>query len=604
MVRQSPVVVHGVPFKKNPRAGQKACIDKAVEKVDAGKSGLNIKLPTGYGKTFTAMGIFSVLKHLGVVDNMLVIVPTRAQRDQYRKDGRSDAVDAGMADARPVVDAQYHGAIAIKMLRQGSSMFVTTVHAMQYSGGAEIAQELLSSGRWLIVVDEFHHYGTDKAWGEIIESLPYAFRLAMSATPKRANGDDLFGDVDVSVKYRDAAKAGHVKEMRGHAYVYRVDAIGKDGEIKSWTTSEIVKDAGSSDPEAIEQMMISNQMRWSPKYISPLVSVPIERMSRQRVDTGHKLQVLIDAFCVSHARLICEQVRAMFPQFIVEWVGTGTDDRTAAENDAILSRFCPPKDDQGRRPSAEIDVLVHVGIVAEGVDTVNVSEVVHCGPATRSNTGKQKRGRAARWLSGVVANISFDSSSELYPDYVGSSIMDEMDDEAPQGESKEEAESQDEREWDNWEMPEEPAIQIYDMEHIEIDSGVLEDMRKGAEMYASHEFAIDSMTEERWQILGDAYKRMKQAEAEQFNEQSVVEQWHQQVKNATSSLAGKVIKFAKTQGRMEKSLLADVMRRINTRKKRECGAVVKDVATLKIHWNWLKSLDRQIKAEGVPTWLL
>jgi hypothetical protein len=44
-------------------------------------------------------------------------------------------------------------------------------------------------------------------------------------------------------------------------------------------------------------------------------------------------------------------------------------------------------------------------------------------------------------------------------------------------------------------------------------------------------------------------------------------------------------------------------KRINTRKKRAFGAVDKDVANLRRHYNWLKDLEEQLIGEGLPSWL-
>ena len=117
---------------------------------------------------------------------------------------------------------------------------------------------------------------------------------------------------------------------------------------------------------------------------SALVDTPITRMLRERLATGHRLQALIGAFCCSHAQLVCEQVQAMFPELKVDWVGTGSNGRSDGENRAVLNKFCPPKKDGKRDPQdIKLDVLVHVGMAGEGLDTVYVSEVIHLNPANK-----------------------------------------------------------------------------------------------------------------------------------------------------------------------------------------------------------------------------
>ena len=206
----------------------------------------------------------------------------------------------------------------------------------------------------------------------------------------------------------------------GHSYVYRIDAIDESGDVLSYTTTELSDMAGSDDPSAIEKLRINKKLRWSPKYVSPLVSIPVERMIQQRIETGRQLRAIVGAMCVSHAELVCAQVASMFPELTVDWVGTGIDGRTDDENEKIINRFL--KDE---RTDGALDILVHVGMAGEGLDSKLVSEVVHLNKAAINNSNLQENGRAARYLEAangepVVGHINFDSGSEFSAEgYVG-----------------------------------------------------------------------------------------------------------------------------------------------------------------------------------------
>ena len=115
-------------------------------------------------------------------------------------------------------------------------------------------------------------------------------------------------------------------------------------------------------------MRIERQMRWSPKYVSPLIYNPFDRLEATRSHMpGIKCQALVGAMCCSHAQMICDQIRTMYPNLAIEWVGTGPNGRADDENKAILARFCPPKvDGQRRSMDVKLDVLVHVGMAGEG----------------------------------------------------------------------------------------------------------------------------------------------------------------------------------------------------------------------------------------------
>jgi len=63
----------------------------------------------------------------------------------------------------------------------------------------------------MVVVDEYHHYGIEKPFGQAVNSLPYEFCLCMSATPYRPESDSAFGAPHIEVTYREAQKDEAVK---------------------------------------------------------------------------------------------------------------------------------------------------------------------------------------------------------------------------------------------------------------------------------------------------------------------------------------------------------------------------------------------------------
>lgn len=624
--------LQNLPFRKNPRPGQA----KVFAEVQNASRSLNIKLPTGYGKTFTACGCYSLLQRAGRANRLLYIVPTSKQLDQFEKDGWRDLEDAGVDGPLKVVDISFFSANALQRHRNNEAqVYATTIQAMVTKAGMDRVGELLKTGRWMVVVDEYHHYGIDAVWGRAVLALNYEFLLAMSATPNRPNEDSAFGLPDVDISYREAEEERAVKPLVGHSYVYRIDAVMPTGEVRSYTTSEIAEELGVKDgsPEKMEKMRIERKMRWSPKYVSPLVSIPIERMLTRSVNTGYLLQAIIGAMCVSHAKLVCEQISAMYPELCVDWVGTGDDGRSPEENKRVLSRFCPPKDDQGRRdPILEggkwivkidgkeeeyVRVLVHVGMAGEGMDSLNVSEVVHLNPASVNNTNNQENGRAARYLPGVVGNINFDSSSEYaQKGYTGDAIMDAMDMVPPRPSESGPCETcgqspcacntplEIER------LPDEPTIHIQDMEIITVDSGGVKTMEKiiaSSPHFPTYSEADLSNPESGIrQFALELYRQMRAEEARQHDEKSRVLQWRESVKSALSVVTGRVISAMKKSSdlRVEKSLAGDIKKRINGRKKAILGEVTEDVEVCRRHYQWVKALESEVIDRGVPSWLL
>jgi hypothetical protein len=595
----------GLPFRKKPRIGQ----ERAIALLP-GRRQLNIKLPTGYGKTYLNAMIFAILRAAGLVNRLLVIFPSNQQLEQFVRDAPYDLRNACVDGPLAVIDIRYFGTEALKKHRQNKAqVFVTTIQSLMGREGMSALGDLMSVGRWMVTVDEYHHYGQEKAWGLAVRALHHEFLLAMSATPYRPYGDSAFGAPDVTVTYRDAVEERAAKPLRGHAYHYRIETIDEEGNILTYTTAELVKEAGGDSPEAIEKLLIKRKMRWSPKYISPMLSKPIERMLRERLSVpGGFLQALAGCMCVSHAKVACEQARAMFPELRIDWAGTGKDGRSDAENKEVLDKFCPPKGGEAQcQPT--LDVLFHANLAGEGLNCIPVSEVIHLNAAEVNNSNNQENGRASRYIVGVVGNINFDASSGYAEKkYVGKNIelaMDELpadakEPEPPDGDLD-----------DLPDLPDEPAIQIYDMELEGIDSGDPEvklyersiisagltpfteaDMNDPDPSNAFHAAALN------------AYKTMRRQEASEFNEKSIVEQWRAAVGTALASVTGRAIRLLFGNKRVDGKVAGQIKYRINGRKKRDCGELCPDVEVCRRHYKWLAALDRAMReAKKAPEWL-
>lgn len=610
MYQQSASTMFGMSFRKNPRDGQRRVFEKIIKTPDL--KSLNVQLPTGYGKSFVSAGAYSILSNQNKVNRHLIVVPTTAQRDQFIKDGPNDLRDVCIKGSVKVCDIALNPTKALQAHRQNKSqVFVTTIQSL-ISNCNQIIIDLLSTGSWMVTVDEYHHYGFEKSWGKAIRSLPYSFLLSMSATPYRPTDDSAFGMPDITVSYVDAAtKEKCLKELRGHSYSYKIDAILYDGNVVSYTTDELIEDAGSASPDQIQKHAIEKKMRWSPKYVSPLITYPIERMISDRLKTGYKLQAIVGAMCVSHAEMVCSQIKTLYPELEVEWVGTGNHGRHPDKNREIIERFCPEKDEHGNR-NPTLDILVHVGIAGEGLDSVNVSEVVHLNKASFNNSNNQENGRAARYLPGIIGNINFDSSSDFTKmGYVGPAIMDAMDNNPPTQEDKE---TKDPGEYDP--MPEEMVIQIWNMELENIDSGSPEVKRMAEtlaydvcpERYGFNDYQED-LENPNSKLYDDAIricKEKRERECKEFNERSTVHQAKDQLNGAIRKVTGLVVQIIKgKQERFEKSLPGDIKRKINTRKKYCLGEVCNDVSVLKKHYNWLKELETSIlDNKELPQWLM
>jgi superfamily II DNA or RNA helicase len=603
-------VMHGVSFKKKPRSGQA----RVFNTLSTHPTKLNIKFPTAYGKTYLLAGVWSLLLHQARCNRLLVIFPSTGQIRQFCQDGPGDLRDAGVCGPLGVMDISFSGTVAALREHRNNTcqVFAITVQALREARGMDACRALLSTGQWMICVDEYHHYGEARSWGLSVLALPRAYLLAMSATPYRPDDDSAFGPPDIVMSYREAVEEKSVKPLRGHAYNFAIE-VTVDDQQQSFTTEEFAAMAGGDEPDRIEKLMIQRRMRWSPKYVSPLVRVPIERMMRERHHSGRHLQVLVGAMCVSHAEFVCEQLRGMYEELTIDWVGTGSDGRSAEDNERVLTAFCPPKDNDGNRARPTIDVLVHVGIAGEGLDTINVSEVVFLSRASVCNRKIQEIGRGARYIEGITANVNFDSSSEFATmGYLGGKIMDAMDYEPPSpGEDEEPGTQEEPREFD--EFPDEPDIQIFNLELLNINSGdaggiqhmalVLSTLDPQRFDYAA---LIADESHGDWNIVRGMYKTLRTKEAMESYDRSQVFHLRDQIAALLNQIVRRIIALTQPDS-ISGEMIGRIKRKINGRKKGLFGEIdarrANDFETLKKHYSWLRQLEREIVSSGLPPWL-
>lgn len=614
-----------IVFGKTPRSGQM----DAFRLLDDYRRQLNVKLPTGYGKSFTLFGCFSLLKKRGRVSRLLIIVPTVAQLTQFCEDGYSDMEDARIDGSKEVCNLPTVKEEALAPSRSGCQVFVTTIQYLTY-GGKRVVARLLDRGEWMIAVDEYHHYGQNCSWGKTLGELPHEFLLPLSATPNRPGNDSPFGAADVEVTYKEAVKEKAVKPLRGHSYVYTIEAefLGT-GVVKTYTTSELmdelklgesVKRGKFPNPTEVEKRMIRRKMRWLPDYISPLVKMPLDRMINEKLRTGYPLQAIFVAMSVSHAKTVCTQVQEMYKdQLRIDWVGTGEFGRTEEENRRIVSElFCPPKDRFGRRVP-KLDVLVNVGIAGEGLDSIWVSEIVFLTCAAINNRSIQVIGREARYLPQVVGNVNYESSSDFAKfNYTGSRMEYAMDFVSSQyGLEDEVDEGIDVNGSDYVRLPVHLGLDILSIELEGIDSGDpgfqrYKRMMEQNVLEGKCDFPMEELLDPDSPVHGkllEAYKNMLKFEAEERNQQSFVSTNKAAVNLAVGKVANRVLeKRGLGKSRMPlkewSKLLGKVIEEINRKKKYELKyPLSNDVKVCKRHYDWMINLETRVENGDIPSWL-
>ena len=579
------------------------------------------RLPTGYGKTKAAAASYVVLRSRNVVNRLLYIVPKVSQARQAAGDVPREITalsgircNAFIIGSSPVP--------ALKAHRSGSGeVFISTIQAIGDSPRVvDALSDLMQTGKWMVIVDEHHHYGDDKlstSWASRVKQIPHQALLAMSATPQRKDDISPFGKPQINVTYREALEEEAVKRLSLHAYDYRVDAIVTgSGEVVQFTTHELFESAGSDDPADIDKWLSSRSMKWSPRYISPLIMYPVARINSRFAVDGLRTQMIVQALSCLHAKTVCEQIRSLLGEDIkVDWVGTGPNGRTDAENEDVLQRFCPPKDLKGRR-NWTLDILVNVGMASEGLDCVDVAEIVFLTSPGLNNSTLQAIGRGARVMQvseGIaqpICIINVDAASELAA-WIADGIMDAFEGIAP--EDADPGNPRGEREFAD--LPD-------NLEHIKIFKVELINIRTHpafAEMLPRVEATVrevnpgrdrEWLRKEAEQYAEEALRAVLGRHDDIFNQSSLLELKREAVERSTRAIVFEIQRITTringTDRRFAGSEFKDVIVRVKSRKNREIGMRPEDASMdeLDRHQAWLSHLQREVKAHGVPQWLL
>lgn len=351
-------------------------------------------LPTGYGKTLGICCSYAALRHAGVVQRLLIVVPSAEQLSSYL-----DEIEQDMARAGAPVSGAYRAIsdLSLRLHRRNEAeVFVATVQSLSGSGIATV-HDLLSSGRWMLAADEFHRYADANTWGEAIKSLSPVFTAAVSATPQRTDGSAkaIEGQADVEISLADAVKEGAIRRVVTHVMDYTVDlTLGGEQVPERFTLSSLADALGGSDKlQDISRIEVSREIRYHSKYISESLLNAIAKLEQLNTQDAGEHKMLVFALGVRHAQAICDQIQFIAPQLKADWIGTQATDRDGkqagrsdAENETVLARF----------KRGELQVLVQVRKAAEGFNDVRCSVLVFLNMLNQSVLLQQAVGRGLR----------------------------------------------------------------------------------------------------------------------------------------------------------------------------------------------------------------
>lgn len=191
------------------RAWQQAALDKFLAKKP--QDFMAVATP-GAGKTTFALRIATELMEDRTVERVIVVVPTEHLKIQWSQ----SAARVGLA-----LDPNFSNSSAVNPAMDGIVVTYAQVGMHPFKHRA-----VASARRTLVILDEIHHAGDAKSWGDGVREAydDVEHRLALTGTPFRSDDSQI-----PFVRYEQDGE-GHLVSRSDHAYNYG-DAL-RDGVVR------------------------------------------------------------------------------------------------------------------------------------------------------------------------------------------------------------------------------------------------------------------------------------------------------------------------------------------------------------------------------------
>jgi superfamily II DNA or RNA helicase len=355
-----------------------------------------VVMPTGAGKTFTA--VRWLLQNVVARGQRVLWLAHRYELlNQAAAEVHKLAAYAGLDRMRVRIVSGQH--CATTTIDPSDNFVLASVQSL--ARRPEIRDELLADPKLFLVVDEAHH-APAKSYRDVISQLVRTKRfrvLGLTATPTRTIEDErsvlsaLFGR---RVLFQIDPK---VLVERGILSRPRIVQVKTEADVEAGVTP--------SDKEHLAQFSeLSEEWLARIAHLSARNQLIVQHYLEHRAKYG---KTLIFAINVAHAALLAEQLRARDVR--ADYVASYRPDGTDGEPRDVIARF----------RDGDLDVLINVQMMTEGVDVPDIHTAFLTRPTASEILMRQMIGRALRGpAAGGTAEaylVSFEDHWEQYQDW-------------------------------------------------------------------------------------------------------------------------------------------------------------------------------------------
>jgi superfamily II DNA or RNA helicase len=310
---------------------------------------VGIVLPVGCGKS----GCITLAPFAFKAERTLVVAPGLHIAKQLHDDFDPAIADmfyvkcevlSGQPYPEPV---EIRGTTTNRADLEEADVVITNIHQLQGEGNRWL-EDLPTDFFDLILFDEGHH-NVAVSWDALRGKFPNAKIVNFSATPSRADGRLMAGQILYSYPIFRAIREGYVKRLKAKVLNPRTLRYVRYEDSKEVEVSlDEVRRLGEEDADFRRSIVTSTET------LNTIVDASIRELERLRSDTGdNRLKIIASALNFDHCRQIVEAYRARGRR--ADYVHSRED---SAANERVMQKL----------ENHELDVIVQVRKLGEGFD--------------------------------------------------------------------------------------------------------------------------------------------------------------------------------------------------------------------------------------------
>ncbi|MCM7193768.1 DEAD/DEAH box helicase family protein [Enterobacter hormaechei] len=344
------VYIHGNDKIRTPQIEAFQALESHYEGQNKNQKEVGIILPVGCGKS----GCITITPFAFKSKRTLVIAPGLHISSQLLKDFDPSNQSMFYRKCKIISDNNFPEPVEIRgddaNLSDLEEAEVVITNIQQLQGGSENKwlKDLPNDFFDLILFDEGHH-SIASSFMSLKQHFPKAFIVNYSATPLRADGQLMAGEIIYTYPIFKAIKNGYVKRLKAvQLNPKTLKFVRDDSGIEVEITLDEVKRLGEEDSKFRRGIVTSKET------LTTIIDASIHELNRLREETSEsRLKIIASALNYDHCRQVVEAYRAR---------GLRADYVHSREDSTFNQRV------MNKLNQHELDVIVQVRKLGEGFD--------------------------------------------------------------------------------------------------------------------------------------------------------------------------------------------------------------------------------------------